>query len=106
MAECGIERGGELRGRSGSGAVRSGQTAIERGVEERGPHAIGGEGVAQSAWGAADDAVEPKSAEIVGHRTGAVAGQVATEEGSHQWTQVAVTEAIGQMAEAAQRAKQ
>ena len=78
-----------------NGAVWSAQTAVQRGVEKGGSHAIGSEGVAQCMWGAADDAVEPKSTEIIGHRTGAVASQVATEQGSYLWTQVTVTEAIG-----------
>ena len=64
------------------------------------------EGVAENAWRTADDAVEPKSAEIVSHRTGAVGGQIAAKEGSDQWTHVAVTEAIGQMTKLAQCSEQ
>ena len=62
--------------------------------------------VSQRARRAVDDAVQPKSAEIVGHRTGGIAGQRATEQSSHQRTQVTVTETIGQMAKAAQGSEQ
>jgi hypothetical protein len=103
--ECGVEAGWELR----IGAIRgvwSSQTAVEGGVQERGSHAIGGEGVAQRPWSTPDDAVQTKSAEIVGHRTGAVAGQFTTEQGSYQRTEVTVSEARRQMAEVAQCSKQ
>ena len=106
MMECGIETRGELTRVGVDGGVRAPQTAVESDVEERGAHAIGGEGVLQSAWSTADDAVQPKSAEIVSHRAGAVAAQIAAKEGSDQWTHVAVTEASGQMTELAQSSEQ
>jgi hypothetical protein len=84
---------------------RSPQTTIECGVEQRCPHAVGSEGVAQHAWDAADDAVEPEAAKIVGHGAGAVRSEVATQEGSNHWAEVGVPEAARQMAEAAQRSE-
>ena len=79
VVDCGIETGWERMRIDAEGGVRAAQAAVERGVEERGPHAIGREGVAQAARRTADDTVEPKSAEIIGHCTGAVAGEIATE---------------------------
>ncbi len=79
MVEGRIETRRELRRRETGGSVRASQATVECRVQERGAGTIGGERVAERAWDAADDAVEPKSAEIVGHRAGAVAGQRATQ---------------------------
>src|SRR5207302_4305550 len=85
---------------------RSTQTTIEGGVEQRCPHAVSSEGIAQRSWDSAYSAVDPKASKIVGHGTGAVRGEVATHQGSHRWAQVAVTEAARQMAEVAQCSEQ
>ena len=101
-----IERRRELRRREAGGSVRASQATVECGVQERGAGAVGGKRIAEGARDAADDAVEPKPAEIVGHCAGAVAGQAATKQGSHQWTQITIAEAGGQMAEVAECSEQ
>ena len=50
--------------------------------------------------------MQAKSAEVVGHGSSAVAADGTSKQGGHQRAQVAVTEAVRHMAEAAQGAEQ
>ena len=49
--------------------------------------------VPEGAWHALDEAVQPQATEIVGHRTGRVAGEIPAEQMRYLRTKVAVTEA-------------
>ena len=79
---------------------------MKGGVEERSSQAVGGEDVVERSWNSADNAVDAKAAQIVGHGTGAIRGEVTTEQGGHHWAEVDVTEAAGQVAEVAECAEQ
>ena len=64
---------------------------------------LGGEPIALGASHTLNDPVEPQPAQVVGQRASAVGRQLATKQAGNQGTQVAVAEAVGQVAEAAQR---
>ena len=70
---------------------RSSEATVEGGVEQHRAHAFGGEDVAQRVWNSTDYAVEPKAAKVVGHRTRAGGGDVATEERRYLWTYATLT---------------
>jgi hypothetical protein len=53
-----------------------------------------------------DETVQPTTAEIVGHRTWRVAGEIPAEQMRHLRTKVAVAEAQGEMTERAQSLEQ
>jgi len=98
---------GQVGGRvDEDGPVRLEQAQVDPTENERELQAGRRDDVAERMRHALDEAVQPKTAEIVRHRTGRVAGQIPAEEMRHLRTKLAVAEAQREMTERAQRLQQ
>jgi len=101
------KRFGQVGGRGDEGGpVRLEQAEVDPTDHERKLQAGRRDDVAEGMWDALDEAMQPKTAEIVGHRTWRVTGELPAEQLGHLWTQVAVAEAQWEVTERTQRLQQ
>ena len=107
MHEWFTQRFGQIAGRGDDvRPVRLEQAEVDATDNERELQAGRGDDVAEGVGHALDEAVQPKTAEIVGHRTWRVAGEIPAEQMRHLRAKVAVAEAQREMTERAQSLEQ
>ena len=79
---------------------------VHPGDEERDAAPQRGDDVAGGVGQALNQALEAQAAQVIGHGSAGVSGQVASEQGSHERPEVAIPEALRKQGEVAERLEQ